>query len=289
MKDDELLDIAFQSLKHPELVYKTAHDLEKAAYSSILAFFLVVVAIQTCQRLDSFQFILLIGPTWFVLFISLIYFARSLTYFMTAEFNRRQNSVLFANSILAKESDNSVANYQMYNIRVLHTHTSGPYLMYASLIILAISLFIIDFITNSSGEPLSGNLMLLFGPIASGISITAVTFVALVLLSIGSLGLGLRIYSDLSISRWNDKSETQIKEEAEKHVAAYGKGVQISFEEAVKTFDDAENGYPAAIAQKNLMVQGMNKELVRLRNLRLIFILAIIIVSIVDFIVLSLP
>lgn len=289
MKGDELLDISFRAIEYPELVYKTAQDLEKAAYSSVLVFFLIVAAIQTSQRLDAFQFILLIGPIWFVLFITLIYFARSLTFFMTAEFNRRQNSVLFANSILAKESDTSFANYQKYNIRVLRTHTSGPYILYAGLIILAISLYAIEIIITSSGESLSGNAMLLFGSIVSGIPLTSVTFVALVIFGTGILGLGFRIYSDMSISRWNAKSETQIHDEAERHVAAYSRGVQMTYEQAVKLSDDAKNGYSAAIEQKDMMTEGMNRELTRLRNLKLIFILAIIIVSIVDFVILSLP
>ncbi|MGY5879358.1 MAG: hypothetical protein RTV31_03860 [Candidatus Thorarchaeota archaeon] len=285
----DLLDISFQAIEHPELVYKTSRDIEIAAFSSVLTFLFVVVAIQTIQGLDVFQLLLLFGPSMLTLFLSVLFFARSLISFMNAEFNRRQNTVLFANSILTKESDTSYTNYQMYNIRVLRTHTSGPYPLYVGLIIIAISLFITQIVIDSGGETISGNMVYLFGLIISGTSFTLVTFVALLNIIIGILGLGFRIFSDVNIARWNSKSETQIRDEAEKCVAAYSRGVQITYEEAAKIFKDAENGSPEAIEQKDLMAEGMNREIGRFRKVRFVFILCIVIVTIIDIIVALLP
>ncbi len=289
LKDDELLDISFQAIEHPELVYKTSRDIEIAAFSSVLTFLLIVVTIQTIQGLDAFQFILLIGPTLLTLLLSLIFFARSLISFMNAEFNRRQNSVLFANSILAKESDTSFTNYQMYNIRVLRTHTSGPYPLYVGLMTMAVLLFITQIVIDSGGETHSGNMLLLFGLIVSGTPFTTVTFIALVIFGIGILGLGFKIFSDANIARWNSKSETQIQDEAEKYVATYNRGVQMTYEEAAKIFKDAENGNPAAVEQKDLMTEGMNRELAGFRKVRFVFILIIMIVTIIDLLIFLLP
>lgn len=223
------------------------------------------------------------------LFLSVLFFARSLISFMNAEFNRRQNTVLFANSILTKESDTSYTNYQMYNIRVLRTHTSGPYLLYVGFIIIAISLFITQIVIDSGGETISGNMVYLFGLIISGTSFTLVTFVALLNIIIGILGLGFRIFSDVNIARWKSKSETLIQDEAEKYVATYSRGVQMTYEEAANIFKDAENGDSAAIDQKDLMTEGMNRELAGFRKVRFVFILSIVIVTIIDIIVALLP
>lgn len=285
MKDDELLDISFQAIEHPESVFKTSRDIEIAAFSSVLTFLLVGISIQTAQGLDAFQFILLIGSALLTLFLSLIFFVRSIISFMNAEFNRRQNSVLFANSILAKESDNSTTNYQVYNIRVLHTHTSGLYPLYVSLIIMAATLFIAQIIIDSSGETLSGNMVLLFGLIISGTPFTTVTFTSLVIFGIGILGLGFRIFSDANIASWNSKSETQLQDEAAKYKATYSRGVQMTYEEAAKIFKDAENGNPTAVEQKDLMTKGLKKELAGFRKVRYFFILSILIVTIIDIIV----
>jgi hypothetical protein len=289
MKDDELLDISFQSLEYPELVYKTSRYSEIAAFSSVLTFLFVVITIQTNQGLDAFQFILVIGPTLLALCISLLFFARTLISFITAEFNRRENSVLFANSILAKETDSASTNYQRYNIRVLHTHISGPYPLYIALIAMAVSLFIVQIIIDSSGEILSGNMLFVFGLIISGTPFTMVTFTALVILGIGILGLGLRIFSDVNIKRWKSKSETQIHAEAEKLVSTATRTVQMTYEEAIKIFEDAENGNSTAIEQKEAMTEGMNREISHLRKMRLVYILAIIIVSIIDVVIFLLP
>lgn len=289
MKDDELLDISFQAIAHPELVYKTSRDIEIAAFSSVLTFLFVVVAIQTIQGLDVFQFLLLFGPSMLTLFLSVLFFTRGLISFMNAEFNRRQNTVLFANSILTKESDTSYKNYQMYNIRVLRTHTSGPYSLYVGLIIIAVSLFITQIVIDSGGEAISGNMVYLFGLTISGFPFTLVTFIALLNFIIGILGLGFGIFSDVNIARWKSKSETLIQDEAEKYVATYSRGVQMTYEEAVKIFKDAENGNPAAVEQKDLMAEGMNRELAGFRKVRFVFILSIVIVTIIDIIVALLP
>ncbi len=289
MKGDELLDISFQAIEHPELVYKTSRDIEIAAFSSVLTFLFIVVAIQTIQGLDIFQLLLLFGPTMLTLFLSVLFFARGLIFFMNAELDRRPNSVLFANSILAKESNTSYTNYQMYNIRVLRTHTSGPYPLYVGLIIIAISLFITQIVIDSGGETISGNMVYLFGLIISGTSFTLVTFVALLNFITGILGLGFRIFSDVNIARWKSKSETLIQDEAEKYVATYSRGVQMTYEEAAKIFKDAENGNPAAVEQKDLMAEGMNRELAGFRKVRFVFILSIAIVTIIDIIIALLP
>jgi hypothetical protein len=289
LKKDELLDISFQAIVHPELVYKTSREIQKAAYSAILTFLLIVVTIQTCQGLDAFQFLLLGGPTSLALLLSLFFLLRGVTSFVGAELNRKENSVLFANSVLAQESDKSFTNYQMYNIRVLRTHHSGPYPIYIVLILMAVNLFIAQIVIDSSGEPLTGNMLLLFGLIISGYPFSTVTFIALIIFGIGVLGLGFRLFSDASIARWNSKSETQIQAEAEKLVATHSKGVQMTYEEGAKILKDAENGSPAAVEQTRIMTEGMNREITRFRKVRIVYILAIIIVSIIDIVIFLLP
>jgi hypothetical protein len=289
LKKDELLDISFQAIVHPELVYKTSREIQKAAYSAVLTFLLIVVTIQTCQGLDAFQFLLLGGPTSLALLLSLFFLLRGVTSFVGAELNRKENSVLFANSVLAQESDKSFTNYQMYNIRVLRTHHSGPYPIYIVLILMAVNLFIAQIVIDSSGEPLTGNMLLLFGLIISGYPFSTVTFIALIIFGIGVLGLGFRLFSDASIARWNSKSETQIQAEAEKLVATHSKGVQMTYEEGAKILKDAENGSPAAVEQTRIMTEGMNREITRFRKVRIVYILAIIIVSIIDIVIFLLP
>jgi hypothetical protein len=65
--------------------------------------------------------------------------------------------------------------------------------------------------------------------------------------------------------------------------------VQMTYEEAIKIFEDAENGNSTAIEQKEAMTEGMNREISHLRKMRLVYVLAIIIVSIIDLVIFLLP
>jgi len=282
------LNILFQAIEHPELVYKTSQEIQKAAYFSVLGFLLTVAAIQISSVFEYYQFVVLAGSAVVIALISLIFLARGFFSLMGAESNRRQNGVLFANSVLTQQSDKAIANYRMYNIRVLRNHNSGPYPLSIVLIIMAISLIATQMLIYSSGALFTPEMSMLFES-TSGHPLSIVTLVAVIILGTGVFGLGLLLSSSIGIKRWNSKTNIQMQAEAEKLVSTYSRGVEMTYEEGVKLVKDAENGDPAAVEQTRIMTEGMNRELARFKKVRFVYILAITIVSIIDVVIYLLP
>jgi len=284
----ESLDTLFQAIEHPELVYNTSREIQKAAYFSVLGFLLTVAAIQISSVFEYYQFVVLAGSAVVIALISLIFLARGFFSLMGAESNRRQNGVLFANSVLTQQSDKAIANYRMYNIRVLRNHNSGPYPLSIVLIIMAISLIATQMLIYSSGDLFTPEMSMLFES-TSGHPLSIVTLVAVIILGTGVFGLGLLLSSSIGIKRWNSKTNIQMQAEAEKLVSTYSRGVEMTYEEGVKLVKDAENGDPAAVEQTRIMTEGMNRELARFKKVRFVYILAITIVSIIDVVIYLLP
>jgi hypothetical protein len=286
------LNTSFLAIEHPELVYKTSREMQKAAYSSALLFLFIAATIQNSTRFDHFQFSLFLGcSVSLTLLSSIIFLVRGYLFFMNAEFDRRANGILFANSVLALQSDEAYSNYRMHNIRIFRTHNSGPYLPYIVLIVMAVSLFAVQIIFDSSGEPLTDNTQLLFGPIISGY-LSIVILVAMIILGTGIFGMAFRLFSDAGVNRWNSKSTTQMNGDAEKLVSKYsrrGKKVKMTYEEAAKLLRDSENGDPEAVQHTRIMTEGIDREIARFRKLKIIYTLAIILVSIIDLLVSLLP
>lgn len=284
----DLLNISFQAIEHPELVYKTSRVIQKAAFFSILGFLLTVAAIQISSGFEYFQFAVLAISALVIALVSLIYLMRGFFFFMGVETDRRQNGVLFANSVLAQQSDKAIANYQTYNTRVLRTHNPGPYPLYIILIIIAISLIATQMFIYSSGELLTPEMMMLF-ELISGFPLSMVTLVAIIILGTGVFGLGFLLFSNVGVKRWNSKSNIQMQAEAEKLVSTYSKGVEMTYEEGAMLLKDAENGNPAAVKQTLIMAEGMNREIARFKKVRIVYILAIITLSLIDILVFLLP
>jgi len=260
-----------------------------AAYSSALSFLLMVAAIQISIESEDSIVLLLSGSGMFGVMFALIFLLRGISFFASAEWNRKENSVLFANSILETHSDEAFTNYRNYNIRVLRTHNSGYYLGYIVLSLMAVSLFVVQIIVNFNGTPLTNNMQLIFGLIIDGYPFTMVLLVALLNLGIGVIGIGFRIFSNVNIARYNSKSKTEILNEVEKLISKYSKDVKTTYEEGINLLKDAENSDPAAVKQTMIMAEGMNKEIARFRMVKFVFIIVIIIVTIIDFVILLLP
>ena len=284
----DLLHNSFQALEHPELVYRPSQEFQKAAYTSALGFLLSLVAIQFSAGSPSLLFVAILGFTIIIELFSLVFLVSGFLKSMMVEHERRLNGVIFANSVLAQQSDEAITNFRMFNIKVKRTHNPGPSLAYALLTIMGLFLFVIQLFVVSSGTVLTDNMEMLFG-LTSGSPFSVVTFLALIITGTGVLGLGFRYFSDNGVKRWQSKSKAQILIDAEKLVSTYSKGITTTYEEAVKLLKDAENGYPDAIEQTHLMAEGMNKEIARFKKIRTFYILAIIFLSLIDVIIFLLP
>ena len=285
----ESLNISIKAIEQPELIYKTSREIQIAAYSSVLSFLLIAAAIQISVGSEDSMVLLLIGLSAFVEMIALIFLLRGISFFTGAEWNRKENSILFANSILETHSDEAFTNYRNYNIRVIRTHNSGYYLGYIILSLMAVSLFVVQIIMNFNGTPLTNSMQLIFGLIVDGYPVSMVSLGAMIILATGVIGIGFRIFSNVNIARYNSKSKTEILNEVEKLISKYSKDVKTTYEEGINLLKDAENGDPAAIEQRDLMEEGMNREIARFRIVKFVFILLITIVTIIDFIILLLP
>ncbi|MFW9843719.1 MAG: hypothetical protein ACFFEV_04020, partial [Candidatus Thorarchaeota archaeon] len=73
---NEFLTYSFQSIEHPELVYKTSREIQKSAYTSLLAFLLIMTAILNSSRFDYFQVVLIAGSSLIIELVSLIFLTR---------------------------------------------------------------------------------------------------------------------------------------------------------------------------------------------------------------------
>ncbi len=284
----DLLRLSFQALEHPELFYNTSRELKKAAYCSILGFLLTIAAIEISSGDTSILLVATIVSIMALELLSLVFLLSGFLKIMFAERDRKQNGVIFANSVLEHQSDEVITNFSMYNIKVIRTHSPGSIWPYVILTIMGVSLFILQTLVDMSGEVPIGNMASLFEVIGES-PLSLVIFIAILILGTGIFELVFRIFSDIGVKRWQSKSKTQILIDAEKLVSIYSKGITTTYEEGAKLLEDAEIGDPEAVDQTQIMAEGMKREITRFKKIRFAYCLAIIFLSIIDIIFILLP
>ncbi len=284
----DLLRLSFQAIEHPELFYNTSRELKKAAYCSALGFLVTIAAIEISSGNASLLLVVTIVSIMILELLSLVFLASGFLKIMMVERDRKQNGVIFANSVLEQQSDEAIANFRKYNIRVIRTHSPGSYWPYVILTIMGVSLFILQIVVDMSGAVSIGNMVSLFGVMDES-PFSLVTFIAIIILGTGIFELGFRILSDIGVKRWQSKSKTQILIDAENLISTYSKGITTTYEEGAKLLEDAEIGDPEAVEQTQIMADGMEREINRFKKIRLAYCLAIILLSIIDIIFILLP
>ena len=284
----DLLRLSFQALEHPELFYNTSRELKKAGYCSALGFLLTIAAIQLSLGNASLLLVAIVVAIAILELLSLVFLVSGFLKIMVAERDRRQNGVILANSVLEQQSDEAITNFRSYNIKVIRTHSPGSYWPYVLVTIMGLSLFILQMFVDMHEEVLVGNMGILF-EVMSDSPCSLITFLAIIIFGTGIFELGFRFFSDIGIKRWQSKSKTQLLIDAEKLVSTYSKGITTTYEEGAKLLEDAEIGDPEAVEQTQLMTDAMNKEIARFKKIRRLYILAIILLSLVDVVFILLP
>ena len=98
------------------------------------------------------------------------------------------------------------------------------------------------------------------------------------------------MFSDVMVSKWSKIPDSEIPVQAKKlksnkHLPSQF-NVETTFEEAVDLLDDAEKGIPIAIKTVHRAASMIEREYRRFTRVRWLYIIAIAIISIIDFILL---
>jgi hypothetical protein len=216
-----------------------------------------------------------------IAFLSLI---RGVLIFLSAESDRRQNGLLFSNSILNSQTDESFKRYRKYNIRVLQTHESGPSLPYIFITGMAISLFVLQFVLAPYVDFNLEEIQLLFGQI-SPILPSTITLLGALMLGNGIIGISFNLFSKFMVEKWTEMPKEGILTEAQKLKSTKYMKSDMTYEDIIALLTDAELGDPHAIETTMTAAKQIDRDIEKFKRTRWLFVLVIAIISIIDFII----